>query len=896
VAVGLLDGEYMMTDVVYTDISHIPYKVIEAELGIKNAGNLKVGISKKHQPKLQKLVAEYRAKAVVVEPEIKASVNAVKEDGVSADDYCTLPYEMLSVKRWLVWKSVPNVDPSKKPRKVPYYANGIARNGELDTPKDMASLSSFNDALLALQTGEYTGIGFALGADGTGNFWQGVDLDEMSKHPELTYVLDDLPGYTEQTPSGDGWHAIGYGRPFNPLGSNKTGVEAYSSGRFFTVTGELSGINSPCCLADFVEQRLKPLHSKSLSTSAHNDNNDPEPFEKVSAQTVRDLRSALLFMRSDDRERWQRNGHRLKTLGEVGRGLFMEWSSTSEAFDPLADAKTWESFKPTHTNYKAVFKEAQEMGWVNPASGSEYISDDWGFVGSVGVDSGVFDWEKPNDIETNFPPVQALQPELIPEPLRNWLSDISYRMQTPGDFAAISSIVIVGSLIGSGCGIRPKALDDWEVIPNVWGACIGSPSVVLKSPSMKEPMGLLERLQSEYGEQFERDKAGTEFDSLANKAMLDDIKIQLSKAAKGKGKDGVVNGDDLQKIKADYLELTDNAEPEATRRLFKTNETSIQSQTVLQVQNPRGLLTFRDELTALLVKWDREDGADERAYFLEGWNGNGSYTDFKIGRGLTEASNICISMLGGIQPDKLKRYLYQAQNGCNDGLMQRLQLAVWPDTPKNWKLIDTVPNKVEKQRAYAIMQVMAELDFIQYGAIQTEYDDRPYFRFDPEAQEVFNQWLIELQTVKIKHEENPLMVEHFGKFRSLMPSLALIFHCIDIADGKASGSVSIKAAQLAVEWCVYLESHARRIYAMAESPEHEAAARLADKIKTGSVPNPFTTRDIERKGWHGLKDKQEVEAACNILMDEYWLRITRKPKPATGRPPLPEYYINPVFL
>jgi hypothetical protein len=352
----------------------------------------------------------------------------------------------------------------------------------------------------------------------------------------------------------------------------------------------------------------------------------------------------------------------------------------------------------------------------------------------------------------------------------------------------------------------------------------------------------------------------------------------------------------LQKLKADYMELSENAEPEATRRLFKTNETSVQSMTVLQNQNPRGLLTFRDELTALLVKWDSEQGSDERAYFLEGWNGNGSYTDFKIGRGLTEAPNICTSLLGGIQPDKLRRYLYEAMNGCNDGLMQRLQLAVWPDEPEHWQLIDTIPNKAEKLRAFDIMKGLAELDFIGCGAVQSQYDDRPYFRFDDAGQAIFNSWLTELQTVKIQQETNPLMVEHFGKFRSLMPSLALIFHCIDVADGKARGNVSVHAAKLAVKWCGYLESHASRIYAMAESPEHEAAVRLAEKIKAGALLTPFTVRDVERKGWHGLKDRPEVEAACGVLIDENWLMMQRKPKPATGRPPLPEYKINPFFM
>ena len=141
------------------------------------------------------------------------------------------------------------------------------------------------------------------------------------------------------------------------------------------------------------------------------------------------------------------------------------------------------------------------------------------------------------------------------------------------------------------------------------------------------------------------------------------------------------------------------------------------------------------------------------------------------------------------------------------------------------------------------------------------------------------------------------MVEHFGKFRSLMPSLALIFHCIDLADGKPPGPVTERAARLAVDWCQYLESHARRIYAMAESPEHEAAVRLAEKIKAKVLPNPFTCKMVYDKGWHGLKNRQEVEAACNILIEENWLIMERKPVTGSrGRSPLPEYHINPIFL
>ncbi len=569
---------------------------------------------------------------------------------------------------------------------------------------------------------------------------------------------------------------------------------------------------------------------------------------------------------------------RFAELGKAGdivdwiQGLINDW----DGYAPIDKSL----HKSIRENLKEKLKEA------------ELIPEDWSLAGLAGAGVACFDKKIPNEIKTKIPPVPNLSVDLIPQPYQAWLEDVSHRMQTPPDFATVSALVITGSIIGSGCSIKPKAKDGWEVIPNIWGACIGRPSVVLKSPSMKEPMQLLEKLQAKYGEQFEQEQLGAGFDNIAHEAKLKDIKDRTGKVAKGNGKDSVIKADDMTVLKESYIEAEMDAPQKPVRRLFKTNETSVQSMTVIQNENPRGVLTFRDELTGLFVKWDREDGADERAYFLEGWNGDGSYTDVKIGRGLTEAKNISLSLLGGIQPDKLKRYLYQAMKGNNDGLMQRLQVAVWPDEPKDWENVNIYPDKDAKQRAYEIMEALADMDFTQYGAEQGEYDERPYYHFSEAGQAVFNEWLEDLQKVKIKQEDNPLMVEHFGKYRSLMPSLALIFHLIDMAGGKPAGAVSEQAAKLSVKWCEYLESHARRIYTMTESPEYEAAIKLSEKIKAGKLPNPFTIKKVYDKGWHGLKDKAEVQAACDVLIDENWLMISRKPKETSGRPPLPDYNIN----
>ena len=188
-------------------------------------------------------------------------------------------------------------------------------------------------------------------------------MDNLSKSPTLTSLVDDLPGYTERSPSGDGLHAIGYGRKFKALGSNSSGVEAYSEGRYFTVTGDGARRGKIVCIADHVEQVLAPLHSRKL---VRQDNSIDTRTVVLDPATVADLRSALLFLRADDYNLWISNGIALKSLSDVGRGLWMEWSATSEKFDAAEASRKWETFQADRTHYRSIFKRAQEAGWRNP--------------------------------------------------------------------------------------------------------------------------------------------------------------------------------------------------------------------------------------------------------------------------------------------------------------------------------------------------------------------------------------------------------------------------------------------------------------------------------------------------------------------------------------------------
>lgn len=173
-------------------------------------------------------------------------------------------------------------------------------------------------------------------------------------------------------------------------------------------------------------------------------------------------------------------------------------------------------------------------------------------------------------------------------------------------------------------------------------------------------------------------------------------------------------------------------------------------------------------------------------------------------------------------------------------------------------------------------------------------DDGAFLRFDEKAQVVFDEWYNELMT-KLEGDEHPVILEHLGKYRSLMPSLALIFHLIECADGVAQvGPVSGHCAIQAAAWCQYLESHARRIYGMVLNDGQMAAGALAKKIQEGKVESPFKVWHIQKKGWSLLTDTQKIREAIDVLCDARWIREIPQDKiKGGGRPRDMEYEINP---
>lgn len=503
-------------------------------------------------------------------------------------------------------------------------------------------------------------------------------------------------------------------------------------------------------------------------------------------------------------------------------------------------------------------------------------------------------WGEPDPIRNELRPVRPLLDEMLPDPFRYWLSDIAHRMQCPIDFVATAAVVMTSIIVGAGCGIRPKKHDDWMVIPNLWGGVIGRPSM-LKTPALAEALKPLVRLEAlakgEYDDAASEHQAEVEMHEAEKKALKSKM-VSMAQVVAKKKQSSSQDAESAEGLKRRYASLEAPARP--VWRRFKTNDATVERLSELLAENPRGLLIFRDELIGLLSSWDKEGRESDRAFHLEAWNGCGSNTTDRITRGTTYTENLCEAIFGGIQPSKLIGYLYKTvRNIENDGLIQRLQLLVYPDERKAWQLVDQYPNHEQKNRAFAVIESLASMNFVQCGATLDEGDKIPYLHFATDAQEFFYQWWSKLEERLRGNSEDPIMCEHLGKFRSLLPSLALIFHLIEVADEELVGPVTLHSAKRAALWCDYLESHARRVYGLVGDITTQAASRIARKIEDRALSDGFTARDIYRKQWSLLDDKEITQHALEELVEAGWIRQEPARGAQPGRPSLPVYRINP---
>jgi len=108
----------------------------------------------------------------------------------------------------------------------------------------------------------------------------------------------------------------------------------------------------------------------------------------------------------------------------------------------------------------------------------------------------------------------------------------------------------------------------------------------------------------------------------------------------------------------------------------------------------------------------------------------------------------------------------------------------------------------------------------------------------------------------------PALESHLLKFGSLVPDLALLTHLADHPQGGPVGAGALKAA---IAWAVYLESHARRLYASVTAPEMAAATAL-DKRLLAILEDHFRIRGERKASKQGEGGRPTIVYRVNPVL------------------------------
>lgn len=322
-------------------------------------------------------------------------------------------------------------------------------------------------------------------------------------------------------------------------------------------------------------------------------------------------------------------------------------------------------------------------------------------------------------------------------------------------------------------------------------------------------------------------------------------------------------------------------------RRLTTSDTTVAKLGEILRDHPMGLLVFRDELSGWLKGLNKKGNEGDLEFYLEGWNGMNDYTFDRISRGTIHIKNMCLSVLGTIQPRPLY-YLIKGDTKSSmvdNGFLARFQFMIWPDMPTDWRNLDSIPNAAASARVLDTFRKLLEI----HKTSSSPEAPHLCLKFSKEGQDKFYQWQekneLRIRSGSLSYE----MGNHLMKYSKLIPALALIFHLVE---DTSESNISEKSVDFALWWASYLETHANRVYTCADS---SSSYELAQKLLLHPHLKKFTKRDIEQKDWANLKGAS-LQKSLEGLEWAGWISSQKSESGIPGRPTI-NYTVNPkVYL
>ncbi|WP_377829530.1 DUF3987 domain-containing protein [Bradyrhizobium lupini] len=443
----------------------------------------------------------------------------------------------------------------------------------------------------------------------------------------------------------------------------------------------------------------------------------------------------------------------------------------------------------------------------------------------------------PVDLWGKFVP-PSLPRGLLPDVIERFAHDQGMDMGADMSAIAVSALAVCAGAIPDSVRLQVKRHNTgWFEAARLWVVLVGPPSSK-KSPIMTAAARPLRRIDADQA----RDYAD-------QRAVYDKLPKE-------------------EKLKTNP--------PKQVRSILQ--DTTIEAAQDVAKDSPDGLLCFQDELSGWFGSMDKysagRGSAKDRAFWLEAFNGS-TYSVQRVGRGVVYIENLSISLIGGIQPEPIRKI---ADEAVDDGLLQRV--------------LPIMVSPAKAGRDEAASPVVAE-----YNALIRDLHclGNATLRFDEGAQayrqelELKHQKLLSLEFVHGK------LGAHLGKYDGIFARLCVIWHCTEnmVGFGDIPAAISEATARRVGAFLHgFLLPHAMAFYTtvLGLSNDHDCVTAVAGYILSHGLTN-ITNRDLKRGDRVMRRLSPEAGLAVFEQLEAFgWLE--RTPSRLRGAPT--HWTINPA--
>jgi hypothetical protein len=307
------------------------------------------------------------------------------------------------------------------------------------------------------------------------------------------------------------------------------------------------------------------------------------------------------------------------------------------------------------------------------------------------------DWPAFQELPPKYRAAPAMDPDILPSALAEYVADCAKRMRIPAEMIATPLMVAFGNVIGKKYCVQPRRKDPtWIEYPNFWGASI-LPPAMLKSPSLNAGMKFSNELETTAQRVHAKAMAEWESEERVRKLEVKVLEVKAKAAIKAGNKS------EARKL----LDQVNEIKPPIRKR-FVISDATPEARLEILCDNPNGVLLLRDELDGHIAQLKKDGYENARAQELQFFDGHQDYTDDRIKRGSHIAQGPRMALYGNLQPAKVEKYLIDMhKGGSDDGYLQRLlQLAIQPTIPKEFDLEESKPDFAAEGRARHLFQAM----------------------------------------------------------------------------------------------------------------------------------------------------------------------------------------------